>query len=156
MIVVSDTSPLCYLILLGQIEVLPTLYQNVLIPQAVAAELRAAASPPEVRAWITHPPSWLQVQSVELSQSMPAKNLDLGEREAIAIAEQLSADLIILDDKAARQFASNKGLKVIGLLGILKESVNAKLLDLEVTFEQLRSAGFWVSPQLLKQLLDSE
>ncbi|MEM6437108.1 MAG: DUF3368 domain-containing protein [Cyanobacteria bacterium P01_D01_bin.115] len=71
-------------------------------------------------------------------------------------SSSLSADLIILDDKAARQFASNKGLKVIGLLGILKESANAKLLDLEVTFEQLRSAGFWVSPQLLKQLLDSE
>lgn len=155
MIVVSDTSPICYLLLINQIAVLSTLYQTVIIPQGVANELSASASPAIVKSWIAQPPGWLEVRQTKSAQALQPYNLDLGEREAIAIAEQLNADLIILDDKAARQFASSRGLKVIGLLGVLKVAARQDLLDLKTTFEQLRNAGFWISPQLLAQLLES-
>jgi predicted nucleic acid-binding protein len=84
------------------------------------------------------------------------KALDPGEREAILLAEQLNADLVILDDKAARQIADERGLKIIGLLGILKDASRSDLLDLETTFEQLRKFGFWVSPNLLERLLTED
>ncbi len=65
MIVVSDTSPICYLLLINQIEVLQVLYHVVTIPQAVADELSASESPPVVKNWIAHPPDWLQIQASE-------------------------------------------------------------------------------------------
>jgi len=70
MIVVSDTSPLCYLLLINQIVILQRLYGCVIIPQAVADELRASESPPVVKSWIAQPPNWLQIQPIELPQDV--------------------------------------------------------------------------------------
>ena len=153
MIVVSDTSSLCYLLLVNQIDVLQALYDVVIIPQAVAHELSAPKTPSVVKNWLAYPPSWLQIQVTEPSQSDELKLLDPGEREAILLAEQLNADLVILDDKAARRLAEERGLRIIGLLGILKDASRIGLLDLETTFEQLRESGFWVAPSLLERLL---
>lgn len=154
MIVVSDTSPICYLLLISQIDILQTLYQSVTIPQTVADELRATESPPLVKRWITQPPDWLQIQSIGTPQEIELGKLDPGEREAILLAEQLKANLVILDDKAARQIATERGLKIIGLLGILKDAARSDLLDLKTTFEQLQEVGFWVAPSLLERLLE--
>ncbi|MBW4649873.1 MAG: DUF3368 domain-containing protein [Kastovskya adunca ATA6-11-RM4] len=156
MIVVSDTSPICYLLLINQIEILQVLYNVVTIPQTVADELSASESPPVVKNWMTQPPDWLQIQASETLQSIELEKLDPGEREAILLAEQLKADLVILDDKAARQIAVERGLTIIGLLGILKDAARAGLLNLETTFEQLREAGFWVAPSLLERLLTDD
>ncbi|MCL1473601.1 DUF3368 domain-containing protein [Argonema antarcticum] len=153
MIVVSDTSGICYLLLINQIEILQILYNVVTIPQTVADELSASESPPVVKSWIANPPDWLQIQAMETVQSIELEKLDPGEREAILLAEQLKADLVILDDKAARRIALSRGLKIIGLLGILKDAARFSLLDLETTFEQLREVGFWVAPSLLERLL---
>lgn len=60
---------------------------------------------------------------------------------------------MILDDKAARGIAAKGGLKIIGLLGILKDAARSGLLDLKTTFEQLQEAGFWIAPSLLERLL---
>ncbi len=62
MIVVCDTSPICYLLLIDKIEVLQVLYSVVVIPQAVAKELNASESPFAIRDWIVQPPNWLQIQ----------------------------------------------------------------------------------------------
>lgn len=153
MIVVSDTSPICYLLLINQIDILPTLYNSVTIPQAVADELRASESPLVVKHWIAQPPDWLQIQSIETPQWVELGKLDPGEREAILLAEELKAIFVILDDKAARQIATERGLKIIGLLGILKDAAQSDLLDLKTTFEQLQAVGFWVAPSLLERLL---
>jgi predicted nucleic acid-binding protein len=156
MIVVSDTSPICYLLLINRVDILQTLYGVVIIPQAVANELSASEAPSVVKTWIAHPPSWLQIQLIETPQSTELSTLDLGEREAISLAEQLSADLVVLDDKAARLIAGERRLRIIGLLGIVKEAARIGLLDLEMTFEQLREVGFWVAPSLLARLLTED
>ena len=156
MIVVSDTSPICYLLLINRVDILQALYDVVIIPQAVANELSASEAPSVVKSWIAHPPIWLQIQLIETPQNTELRMLDLGEREAILLAEQLNADLVILDDKAARRIARERRLRIIGLLGILKEAARIDLLDLEATFEQLRDVGFWVVPSLLAQLLTED
>jgi predicted nucleic acid-binding protein len=153
MIVVSDTSPICYLLLINQIDILPALYRVVIVPKIVADELGAFESPPIVKSWIAQPPTWLEIQPIELPQRIELGKLDPGERDAILLAEHLQADLVILDDKSARQIAVECGLKIIGLLGIVKDAAKSGLLDLELTFEQLQDAGFWVSPSLLERLL---
>ncbi|NES18916.1 MAG: DUF3368 domain-containing protein [Symploca sp. SIO3E6] len=153
MIVVSDTSPICYLLLINQIDILQTLYNSVTIPQTVADELRASESPPVVKRWIAQPPDWLEIQPIKTPQWVELGKLDPGEREAILLAEELKASLVILDDKAARRIATERGLKIIGLLGIVKDAARAGLLNLETTFEQLQEVGFWVAPSLLERLL---
>lgn len=66
MIVISDTSPICYLLLIGEIEVLPQLYGQVLIPKTVQPELPDARSPVSVQTWINDPPEWLIIQTVDV------------------------------------------------------------------------------------------
>ena len=96
------------------------------------------------------------LQALETPQVIELEKLDPGELEAIKIAEKLKADLVILDDKAARRIALEWGLKIIGILGILKDAARFGLLDLETTFEQLREVGFWVAPSLLERLLTED
>ena len=98
-------------------------------------------------------PDWLQIQSIATPQDLELEKLDQGEREAIFLAEQQNADLVILDDKAARRVALGRGLRIIGLLGILKDAAQSDLIDLEIVFEKLREVGFWVEPSLLERLL---
>ena len=156
MIVISDTSAICYLLIINQIDILPALYTSIIIPQAVADELSSSESPHVVQSWISQPPNWLQIQIIEWTQDIELETLDLGEREAILLAERVKANLVILDDKAARKIAAKRGLKIIGLLGIIKDADKAQLLDAEIIFKQLQAAGFWVAPSLIKRLLTDD
>jgi predicted nucleic acid-binding protein len=131
-------------------------YGEITIPQAVASELNAANVPPVVKSWMENLPRWLQVEPDGVVQIDELTRLDPGERAAILLAERLNADLVILDDKAARQAAVERGLKVIGLLGILRDAARQDLIDLAATFSQLREVGFWVAPNLLEKLMAEE
>ena len=106
-VVISDTSPVRYLVLIGQADLLPALYTEVLIPEAVAEELNQPATPEPVRRWIAHRPSWLQVVPVTTGRApVSLADLDLGEHDAILLALHLKADLVLMDDRegAARHW----------------------------------------------------
>ena len=120
MIVVADTSPVNYLVLLGEIELLPKLFGNVLIPAAVEDELRCEDAPPSVQRWMERVPVWLQSRVVSAEDlDGVSDEIDLGEREAIALALQLGADYLIIDDRDGRRVATSMGLNIAGTLGIL-------------------------------------
>lgn len=88
MIVVADSSPLHYLILLEQTALLHRLYAYVLVPDAVAIELSAARAPRSVQEWISRPPSWMEIVQVTAGEiASVAEDLDPGERAAIALAK---------------------------------------------------------------------
>lgn len=89
MIIVSDTTPLNYLILIGQVHVLHELYGSVLIPQSVFDEMQRAETPAEVRVWIAARPEWPEVRPAQATD--PSLKLGAGEREAIALALELHA-----------------------------------------------------------------
>ena len=107
MIVVADTSPINYLVLLGCADVLPRLFGHIIIPSAVARELEHVASPTLVKHWINAPPSWVSIQTPHRIDM--TLDLDDGEREAIALAEELHADAILLDEQKARRYAVTRG-----------------------------------------------
>ena len=153
MIVVSDTSPICYLVLIEAIDLLPQLYGQVIIPQAVCSELAASGAPPILQEWINNPPAWLIVRSLEVVDDESLTSLDFGERHAISLAEKLKADLIILDEREARKVAASKNLKVIGLLGVLYQAALGDLIDLAESIERLRKTNFRASSSLLDLLL---
>lgn len=156
MIVVADTTPVNYLILIGEIDVLAKLYGRVVIPPAVHDELTCSRAPESVRGWIAQPPAWLEFLSPAPVADTALAGLDSGEREAIALAEQLSADQLIVDELFARREAERRGLPVIGTIGVLREAADEGLLDLRVAIARLRQTSFHISPAILARLLDEQ
>lgn len=95
MIVVSDTSPLTALLTVGHAELLPKLFGAVVIPPAVAAELRRSHA---------QLPDWLEVRALSASNqaAIYARSVDRGEAEAIALAQELQADRLLIDERKGR------------------------------------------------------
>jgi predicted nucleic acid-binding protein len=148
--VVSDTSPINYLCLIGALEILPRLFERVLIPPAVFAELGHAGAPAEVLRWKASLPAWVQIQKP--TQLAPL-GLDDGETEAIALALELHVSAILIDERKGRAVARQQGLLPIGTLSILVAAAERGLLDLATAIAQLKLTNFHVDESLLDALL---
>lgn len=105
MIVVADTTPLNYLVIIGHIELLPALYRSILIPQEVHRELQRPATPLAVREWASNLPTWCEVRLLSSSPDPTLSELDPGEREAIQLA--LEAENEGRREALRRQIASH-------------------------------------------------
>lgn len=157
MIVVSDTTPLRHLIAIGQVELLRKLYGTVTVPVAVWQEMQAESTPARVKTWLHSTPDWLEVRSPYKSDAAtPAlNNLDRGERQAIQLATELHADLVLVDDRDARAVALQLQLPVTGTLGVLERAdVTGLLPDLPAVLRDLEASGFYLSARLREALLD--
>ena len=153
MIIVSDTSPLNYLLILGEVDLLPRLFGSVVIPKAVAEELRHPKAPSEVKAFVESSPEWLEVREAPAGE--PIDGIDSGESEAICLALQTKADLLIIDDAAGRAAARARGLRVTGVLGIFERAADLGWIDLGHCLERLASeTTFHLSPKLLAERLE--
>ena len=150
MVVVADTSPINYLVLICQIDVLPRLYTRILIPRAVLEELKHPVAPEPVRGWAAHPPGWLEVLAPKSSVSIA--QLDLGECDAIALATEMRAEVLIIDEQAGRQEAARRGLKIAGTLSVLDDADQAGLLDFDTAVARLRQTSFRVSQAVLAEI----
>jgi predicted nucleic acid-binding protein len=152
MIVIADTSPINYLLLIDQIDLLPRLFQKIIIPEVVRDEMIAPGAPLVLQKWIANPPSWLTIQAVSvIDETLSA--LDPGEQAAITLAQTLSADLLIIDERLGRKIASDRGLAVIGTLGILDDAATQGFIDLPETIAQLQKTNFRVSRRIIQELL---
>jgi len=150
-IVVADTSPINYLIQIDSDHVLPALYGRVLVPSAVVGELRHPRSVAAVRAWLTRMPSWLEVREVAEAADARLTRLDAGERQAIQLAKQEHADLVLMDEKLGVRLAREEGLAVTGTLGVLVQAANRGLIDIERVLTALRATDFRCSPSVLQE-----
>jgi len=153
MIVISNTSPLRYLIAIKRADLVSVIFNHVLIPRGVHAELTHSSSPEIVRNWMVQAPNWLETR--ELGRSPEAqfvRALDQGEAEAIQLAVDLHADYLLIDERRGRQIATARGIPVIGTLGILIESYRRKHIEnpSEVLAE-LRAARFRISSRLARE-----
>ncbi len=156
MIVVSNTSPLCYLAWIEALDIMPVLFGTLKIPTSVLEELTGRGTPENVRQHFIPPPNWLQVKQFSPATNINLTRLHRGEQDAIMLAETISADLILLDDRDARQNALDRGLNVTGLIGILTTASQQNLLNLTNAVEKLLKTSFRIKPQLLKQILEQE
>jgi predicted nucleic acid-binding protein len=86
MTLVSNTSPLCYLVLIGHVEILPKLYGDVHTTRKVVEELCHSNAPPAVRDWAATPPDWLKIHSDPEEPDQTLAALDPGERTAFCAA----------------------------------------------------------------------
>ncbi len=153
MIVIADTSPLNYLILLGHSEVLREIYGRVLVPPAVLMEMKHAEAPPDVRAWACQPPAWLEETQVQqIDASIPVE-LGAGEREAISLALEVRADLLLIDERAGRQEAEARHIAVAGTLAVLLQASLCGYIDFPEALKHLRQYGFRTSRAIEKVVM---
>ena len=159
MIIVSDTSVVKNLTAVHQLELLPQLYDRVILPEAVYREL-ADIDPPVPGTLEVQTATWLEVRQVvnrEVVERLQNEvKLDPGESEAIALSLELGADLLLIDERRGRAEANRLGVRIIGLLGIL---VEAKQRNLIVTLKPLMDtliamAEFRVSSALYDRILE--
>lgn len=161
MIVVSDTSPITNLAAIGQLDLLRQLYSTIIIPVAVYNEMVAVGkSVPgaiEVRTF-----SWIQTQTAADAQSVieiqrNQDNIDLGEAEAIILALELNADLLLMDERRGRTLAIQYGLNVTGLLGVLLQAKRNGFIPVVKPFidRLIEDADFRVSSQLYATVLQT-
>jgi predicted nucleic acid-binding protein len=156
MIVVADASPLNYLVLIDQIGLLPTLYQQVLIPEAVLAELRRPRAPKSVGLWITSPPPWLEVCAVHGAPDENLLTLDPGERDAILLALERGVGVVLMDEAEGRREAERHNVRVAGTLAVLEQGAQRGLIDLRAVIERLQQTNFRLSPDLIQKALDRD
>jgi predicted nucleic acid-binding protein len=156
MIVISDTTPLNYLALIGQQEILARLFERVIIPQAVWTELQAEGTPEPVRSWIVSEPEWLEVRQANLPADAALSMLDPGEQEAILLAQELHADVLLIDDKGGRLEATRRNIAVVGTLGILDKAAERDWLDLPEALARLQQTSFRASAELIHSLLEQD
>ncbi|HEX3912868.1 MAG TPA: DUF3368 domain-containing protein [Steroidobacteraceae bacterium] len=150
-VVVSDTSPLHYLILCGVDSVLPRLFERVIIPPTVFAELQHVNTPAPVREWARSLPAWVSVQKpISLD---PSLNVDVGELEAICLAREIHATAVLIDDRAGRNAAIQCGVPVIGTLGLLESAALRGWINLPQTLERLQQTNARLDPQLVTAVL---
>lgn len=151
MTVVSDTSPINYLILIELQDLLPKLLDRVLIPDAVHRELQSSEAPDPIRRFLAEAPGWLEVRSSpEIAPAL--RHLDAGERETISLAVSVGADLVLLDERKGRQAAREQGLRVAGTLGVIRLAADRNLVTLADALDRLEKTNFRASPRLLKNL----
>jgi predicted nucleic acid-binding protein len=150
-VVVADTSPLNYLVQINREHILPALYTRVFVPTAVFEELHHPAAGSAVRRWLESMPSWLIVRTT-VSEVEPAlARLDPGEREAIQLARQEHADLLLIDEKLGVRIARQQGLAVTGTLGVLVQAARRGLIDIEQALTALAATDFRCSHRVLDE-----
>ncbi len=155
MIIISDTGPLHYLVLIDEAELLKEQFGRVIIPNAVLGELQHERTPEKVKTWITARPEWVEVKTPSIVLLDVDRALGAGEREAIALAIELSADALLLDDRIAIREATKRNIHAITTLNILAEASRDNRLDLTEACERLVSTtNFHVSPDVIERLLE--
>jgi predicted nucleic acid-binding protein len=155
MIAVSNTTPLRYLIAIGQGNLLGQLFERVFIPNAVLEELTEAGTPENVRRRVLSRPAWLEVRTVhDRSDVVFPATLHRGEREAILLAEEQHPDAVLIDDQIGRNIALSRNLPLSGTLGVLERADAIGILpNFSVVLVQLKASGFFISDRLEKLLL---
>ena len=158
MIVVGDASPLIALASIGQLKLLRGLYGSILVPAGVAAEI-AEAGYLDLAQEAVEAGEWIETREVSDRALVSALEiqLDHGESEAIALAIEREADLLLMDERRGRQIATRLGVHVIGVLGILIAGKTAGLIsEVRPLLDSLeRETGFRLSSSLRDRVLET-
>ena len=151
--VVSNTTPIISLLKVGKLEILKELYQELFIPYEVYLEIEAGKNK-EYYTDLTKV-EWIRVVKIQSEKSLLFfLDLDKGEAEAIVLANEVNADLIILDETLGRFHAKHVGLNVTGTIGVLLKAKETGIIDkIKPVLYELLLKGIWLSEKLIKQTL---
>lgn len=156
MILISNATPLRYLIEIETVHILKELFGTIIIPQAVSVELQHKNTPRKVKEWIQTPPEWLEIRQANPALFAPQKQIGKGEHETIALALELNADAVLIDDRGARQEARRANLFIIPTLAVLEKAAIKQLIGLPEAIDRLSKTSFHLKPELYKQALERD
>ncbi len=150
MIVVADSSPLVVLVRTGYEHVLSSLFGRIVI---LGGRRRGGRPhrPEAVRAFMATPPAWLEIRAAANVEDIAG--LHAGEKAAISLAREISADRLIIDERSGRRAAAARHIPVVGTIGVLEIAAQEKLIDLSLAFAAVKQTDFWVSPRFLDERL---
>jgi predicted nucleic acid-binding protein len=160
MIVISNTTPLIGVSILGRFDLLKQLFGEIIIPTAVYDELTGKGSGRVGAAEVAEgvAAGWIHVENISSTPLLITLQVDLdaGESEAIALALEKHSDLLLLDERRGRGKAKALGLEITGTIGILLLAREKGIeLDMRLELEKLRTHGFRISDSLFKQIIQS-
>jgi len=118
-------------------------------------ELQDEGAPIPVRNFVSTCPEWLEVRAVIHLFDHELDALDEGERQAVTLAEELQADLILIDEKRGREVALKRGLPVTGTLGVVFRASEKGIVDFKETLSRLKESGFYVAPDLERLFIEN-
>lgn len=150
-VVVADSGPLHYLVLIDCAEILSNLFDHVLVPFGVRDELLHPRAPQKVKDWVVSPRPWLEIAA--LAQPQPVRGLHKGEAEALQLALERRADAVLLDDLDGRAAARRLGIPAIYTVAILELAGEKGLIDLPLVIENLKHTSFFISQEILEAAL---
>lgn len=151
MIVISDTSPLRYLVITGLVELLPAIYGTVYCPPEVIEECSAIRAPAALRAWVAAPPAWVVIRGHTGLNAVLLEQVDPGEAAAISLAHDMGASLLIMDDRLGRRVANSLGFEVTGTLGVISVATKKGLVDFDEAIRLLHTmTNFRLSPAIIE------
>jgi len=153
-IVVADAGPLHYLVLIDCADILPALFERVLVPVAVRDELIHQRAPQKVKGWILQPRPWLEVTPV--AQTQEVRGLHKGETEALQLALERRASAVLMDDMDGRAAASRLGIPAIFTVAILELAAEKNLIELPTAIARLKGTSFFVSQEILDAALERD
>ncbi|MEY3895233.1 MAG: hypothetical protein RLZZ214_752 [Verrucomicrobiota bacterium] len=148
-VVVTDTTPLNYLIVIDRAEILAALFGEVLIPEAVIQELRHPKAPAAVSRWLQELPVWLRIAAVQ--QMDETIQLGKGENEAISLALERQVKVVLMDERQGRGAAEARGLLPVGTLNLIDLADELGLIDGIAALNDLRQTTFRADPELLRR-----
>ena len=157
MIIVSNASPLISLSKAGALEILPNLFGRITLAAEVFHEITVVGAGRPAATGV-QAATWIEVKhasnAARLNSWKTQYRLGLGELATILLAQELSADLAIVDERAARRLAQKQGVKVIGCIGILEVAARKGLVpDLRATYQRLLATGTFIDKQVLNRSL---
>ena len=157
MIIVSDTSPISGLIAIGKLEILKSVFGEIIIPDVVYNEIKAMKELIK-----SNPPfeniDWIKIKSIHDYKTFEfLKNqLDEGEAQAITLANELHSDFLLIDERKGREVAQAMGIKIIGLIGVLVKAKRENHIQLvKPILDELIKTGFWIESKLYTEVIES-
>ncbi len=152
---VSNSTPLIHLAKIGRLKLLREFFGEVLIPEAVYRECVLEGKGSKDAELIEHA-DWIRVKKIReetLKKSLMLE-LDEGESEAVVLAIEMKANLVLMDDYDGREVARALGLRVTGTIGVLlRAKFEGKIESIKDELEKLKKTGFWLSDGLYDRIL---
>lgn len=150
--VVSNTTPIISLLKISKIEILKDLYSEIIIPQAVFDEIEEGKN----KAYYQDLSMIKWIHIVKINDRNSIKffyNLDAGEAEAIVLAKETGAELVIIDEKLGRFYAKQAGLKITGTIGVLiKAKRDGFIKQVKPCLIELTKKDVWISDKLIAEV----
>ncbi len=158
MIVISDTSPIINLAIIGHLNLLPEIFGKVVIPHAVFEEITVTGEGMPGAKEIQNA-DWIEVKKCTNQLLLKSLSLviDRGEAEAICLSIEIKSDLLLIDERLGRRVAKDYELNILGILGLIRQAKIKKLIpQVKPLLDQLiKDAGFRVSKELYNEILKS-